>query len=262
MQPLAFFQDPVGILAVEERAFVAIKNGETVTEIGRGQIAVHLLQQRARDFEQGPGVDIEPRRPLEDRLGADRAQALALPVLRRRRQQLAQTPNSRIHRATATFAVEVRPEQVDQPVPAMRAVGECKKKPGETAPGRTKIRPDPLVDTRYPTDAEQAYAQHGGPPPTTRSPGRRRPRRSPLNCSLARNQLESSALLINDEITRARCIGLTVFGSQATQRERGGCCNALLLRSARLDNSHVTPALSRAASMRRGKNKMGSSGQP
>src|SRR5690349_3435493 len=93
VKPLAFFQYPFGVFAVQKRALVPIQNRENLLHSRWLRLGLGPAERASRGVKQSPSVNVQPRRLLKDRLGANRPQTVAILVVGRRRKQLPQPPD-------------------------------------------------------------------------------------------------------------------------------------------------------------------------
>jgi hypothetical protein len=105
---------------------------------------------------------------------------MAVLVFGRRRKQLPQPPDRRVHGSAPPLGIQLRPKQVDKPLAAMRAIRKREEESSQSSPGWTEIRPYLFVAAGNSTGAEQTYAQHGRP-----LPARTRLKSTPKNVVLA-----------------------------------------------------------------------------
>src|SRR5258708_26109513 len=103
---------------------------------------IRTTESRPCSFKQRPGVNIQPRRPLKNGHRTNRPQAVAVLVFGRRRKQLPQPPDRRVHGSATPLGIKLRPKQVDKPLATMRAIRKGEKKPGQTPSRSTEVRPN------------------------------------------------------------------------------------------------------------------------
>src|SRR5215218_7562101 len=80
VKPLAFFEDPFGIFAVQKRPLVPIQNRENLLHSRRFWLGLGPAERAPCGVKQRPGVNVQPRRLFKYGLGADGPQTMAVLV--------------------------------------------------------------------------------------------------------------------------------------------------------------------------------------
>jgi len=68
MQPLAFFQNPVSLLSIQERSLVSIKDRKDFLDPGGAKVSFRAAEYCLRGLKKRPGVDVKPSGPFQDGL--------------------------------------------------------------------------------------------------------------------------------------------------------------------------------------------------
>ena len=154
MQSLALLQDPVAVVAIEERSLVAMQNrGDSIEPLRLKQRA-RLPQGHGCRFVQRARIDIEPWRALENSFAANGLEIAPTLAAWLARQQFAQTPDRRVERTARAFGIKLGPEQIGEPLAPMRPPRIGEQKARKAAAGRAEFRPSAIVDTCDPENPE------------------------------------------------------------------------------------------------------------